>query len=98
MKFNDVHHLTGAFLLSGSTFSALNLTPMEAIPSAPLPPLRLSLSTIADFLVDDEHLCHLTYSGGLMPRYPIDFPAGLPVSRFPFQKEETSTHLAESRT
>jgi hypothetical protein len=52
----------------------------------------------ADFLVDDEHLCHLAYNGGLMPRYPIDFPAGLPVRRFHFQKEETSKHLAESRT
>jgi hypothetical protein len=33
-----------------------------------------------------------------MSCYPIDFPAGLLGRRFPFQEEETSTHLAASRT
>jgi hypothetical protein len=31
MMFDYFHHLTGAFLLSGSTFSALNLTPIDLV-------------------------------------------------------------------
>src|SRR5258707_5894044 len=45
MKFDHFHRLTGAFLLSGSTFSALSLTPMEGCNRIPLRFCYLSLLT-----------------------------------------------------
>jgi hypothetical protein len=84
--FDFIHHLTGVFSASGSTFSGLNLTPMGW--SYHLPSFLERISQIASTRVSGQSCCtHLHVGGHTIDRAETATPVPL------FEKMSLSTPL-----